>query len=90
MAEKRSCGSDSMRDGTGGVAALNARSVLSLGFVGLDDVSMGIPGTFSVIDRLGDASTVVGRVVCCCDRGRGLIWVGVVMVMVVVVMQQCC
>jgi hypothetical protein len=63
MAEKGSCGLDSMRDSTGRVVALIATQFLSLGFIRLDNMSMGIPGVFSVINGLSDTSTVVG---CCC------------------------
>jgi hypothetical protein len=85
MAEKGSCGSDYMRDGTGGVVALNMRSVLSSGFAGLDDMSMGTPGAFLVINRLNDVAVgmilvvsglndVAAMVRGCC-RGRGPDWV---------------
>jgi hypothetical protein len=84
MAEKRSCSSAFVRDGTGGVVASNARSVSSLEFVRLDDMSMGILGTFSVINRLNDVA--VGAILIIsglnevaamgkgCCRGRGSDW----------------
>jgi hypothetical protein len=56
MAEKGFGGLNSMRGGAGGMLALNATCFLSSGCVRLNDVSMGSPGTFSVIngDMLAD------------------------------------
>jgi hypothetical protein len=85
MAENGFHGLDSVRDSTGGVVALNVRSVLSSGFIGFDDMSMCILGRFSVIDGLSD--TAVGTILVVsglndvaamvrgCCRGKGLDWV---------------
>jgi hypothetical protein len=76
VAEKGFVNSNSIKGGAGGMSALNATCFLSSGFVRLDNVAMVVPGMFSVIDGLGDMSTVVGGVVFCCGRGRKLVWVG--------------
>jgi hypothetical protein len=77
IAETGSLGLDFVRGSPGGVVASNAARFSSLGFVGLDDVAMDIPGVFSVINGLGDVSTVAGG---CCGRCRGSVWAAALVV----------
>ena len=64
-------GSHPVISGTGGVAASNARLLLSSRLVGSGDVVIDVLGALTVNRGLGDVLTTVGG----CRRGRGSVCV---------------